>query len=123
MLKISNCCEIVLVTSGFNMKKNFRVSRHYAKGALQYIVPILLQKLTKQEELDDEDDWNPSKAAGVCLMLLASCCEDEIVPFVLPFVRDNIKSENWRFRDASLMAFASILGLLCFSFQSNNFIF
>lgn len=41
-----------------------RVSRHYAKGALQYIVPLLLQKLTKQEELDDEDDWNPSKAAG-----------------------------------------------------------
>ncbi|XP_030762652.1 importin subunit beta-like isoform X3 [Sitophilus oryzae] len=87
-----------------------RVSRHYAKGALQFIVPILLQKLTKQEELDDEDDWNPSKAAGVCLMLLATCCEDEIVPHVLPFIKDNIKSDNWRFRDASLMAFGSILG-------------
>ncbi|CAH1118453.1 unnamed protein product [Phaedon cochleariae] len=87
-----------------------RVSRHYAKGALQYIVPILLQKLTKQEELDDEDDWNPSKAAGVCLMLLATCCEDEIVQHVLPFIKDNIKSDNWRFRDASLMAFGSILG-------------
>lgn len=87
-----------------------RVSRYYAKGALQFIVPLLLQKLTKQEELDDEDDWNPSKAAGVCLMLLATCCEDEIVPHVLPFIKENIKSENWRFRDASLMAFGSILG-------------
>ncbi|XP_022919169.1 importin subunit beta isoform X2 [Onthophagus taurus] len=87
-----------------------RVSRHYAKGALQYIVPILLQKLTKQQEVDDEDDWNPSKAAGVCLMLLATCCEDEIVQHVLPFIKDNIKSDNWRFRDASLMAFGSILG-------------
>ncbi|XP_044266485.1 importin subunit beta-1 isoform X1 [Tribolium madens] len=87
-----------------------RVSRHYAKGALQFIVPILLQKLTKQEELDDEDDWNPSKAAGVCLMLLATCCENEVVPHVLPFIKENIKSENWRFRDASLMAFGSILG-------------
>ncbi|KAK9692488.1 Importin-beta N-terminal domain [Popillia japonica] len=87
-----------------------RVSRHYARGALQFIVPILLVKLTKQEELDDEDDWNPSKAAGVCLMLLATCCEDEIVPHVLPFIKENIKSENWRFRDASLMAFGSILG-------------
>lgn len=73
-------------------------------------MPILLQKLTKQEELDDEDDWNPSKAAGVCLMLLATCCEDEIVPHVLPFIKENIKSDNWRFRDASLMAFGSILG-------------
>ncbi|XP_017769525.1 PREDICTED: importin subunit beta isoform X3 [Nicrophorus vespilloides] len=87
-----------------------RVSRHYAKGALQYIIPVLLQKLTKQDELDDDDDWNPSKAAGVCLMLLATCCEDEIVPHVLPFIKENIKSENWRFRDASLMVFGAILG-------------
>lgn len=69
-----------------------------------------MQKLTKQEEIDDEDDWNPSKAAGVCLMLLATCCEDEIVPHVLPFIEENIKSENWRYRDAALMAFGSILG-------------
>jgi hypothetical protein len=60
---------------------------------------------TLQEEYDDEDDWNPSKAAGVCLMLLATCCEDDIVPYVLPFVKDNIKSADWRFRDAALMAF------------------
>ncbi|XP_063242784.1 importin subunit beta-1 isoform X2 [Bacillus rossius redtenbacheri] len=87
-----------------------RTSRFYAKGALQYLVPVLVQKLTRQEEYDDEDDWNPSKAAGVCLMLLATCCEDDIVPYVLPFVKDNIKSADWRFRDAALMAFGSILG-------------
>ncbi|XP_017788699.1 PREDICTED: LOW QUALITY PROTEIN: importin subunit beta-1 [Habropoda laboriosa] len=86
-----------------------KVSRHYAKGALQYLVPVLMKKLTKQEEFDDEDDWNPSKAAGVCLMLLSTCCENDIVPHVLPFVMDNIKSPDWRYRDAALMAFASIL--------------
>lgn len=58
-----------------------------------------------QEEFDDEDDWNPSKAAGVCLMLLATCCENAIVPYVLPFVKDNIKNSDWRYRDAALMAF------------------
>lgn len=89
-----------------------KVSRHYAKGALEYLVPVLMRKLTKQEEFDGEDDWNPSKAAGVCLMLLASCCEDSIVPFVLPFVKDNIKNPDWRYRDAALMAFGSILGCL-----------
>ena len=67
-------------------------SRFYAKGALQYIVPLLQQILTKQEEYDDEDDWNPCKAAGVCLMLLAQCCEDDIVPHVLPFVKVRAKS-------------------------------
>lgn len=86
-----------------------RTSRFYAKGALQYLVPILMQTLTKQEEHDDEDDWIPCKAAGVCLMLMAACCEDDIVPHVLPFVKDNIKHVDWRFRDAAVMAFGSIL--------------
>lgn len=66
-------------------------SKFYAKGALQYLVPVLMQTLTKQEEFDDEDDWNPCKAAGVCLMLLANCCEDAIVSYVLPFVKENIE--------------------------------
>lgn len=87
-----------------------RVSKYYAQGALQYLVPVLMDKLTKQEEFDDEDDWNPAKAASVCLMLLATCCEKDIVPHVLPFVKNNIKSPNWRFRDAALMSFGSILG-------------
>ncbi|XP_075212315.1 importin subunit beta Fs(2)Ket isoform X2 [Lycorma delicatula] len=86
-----------------------RTSRFYAKGALQYLVPVLMEKLTKQEEFDNEDDWNPSKSAGVCLMLLATCCEDSIVPYVLPFVKHNIKNSDWRYRDAALMAFGSIL--------------
>merc|ERR1719225_1843531 len=68
-----------------------------------------MMSLTKQEEFDDEDDWNPCKAAGVCLMLLATCCEDDIVPHVLPFVKDNIKHADWRHRDAALMSFGSIL--------------
>ncbi|XP_068621068.1 importin subunit beta-1 isoform X2 [Battus philenor] len=87
-----------------------RTSRYYARGALQYLAPILMQKLTKQDDSDDELDWNPSKAASVCLMLLSNCCEDDIVPHVLPFINSNIKSENWRYRDAALMAFGSILG-------------
>lgn len=84
-------------------------SKHYAKGALQYLVPILVEVLPKLEENDDEDEWNPAKAAGVCLMLLAQCCEDDIVPHILPFVKLHIKSPDWRFRDAACMAFGSIL--------------
>ncbi|KAL7648073.1 UNVERIFIED_CONTAM: hypothetical protein RMT77_001690 [Armadillidium vulgare] len=86
-----------------------RTSRFYAKGALQYLVPVLMLTLTKQDETDDDDEWNPCKAAGVCLMLLATCTEDDIVPHVLPFVKDNIKNSNWRYRDAAIMAFGAIL--------------
>lgn len=62
-----------------------------------------------QDENDDDDDWNPCKAAGVCLMLLATCCEDDIVPHVLPFIKEHIKNPDWRYRDAAVMAFGSIL--------------
>ena len=86
-----------------------QVSRFYAKGALQFLVPELMVRLTKQDEYDDEDDWNPCKAAGVCMMLLATCCEDDIVPHVLPFVKDNIRHPDWKHRDAALMSFGSIL--------------
>uniref|UniRef100_A0A3Q2XA99 Karyopherin (importin) beta 1 n=1 Tax=Hippocampus comes TaxID=109280 RepID=A0A3Q2XA99_HIPCM len=84
-------------------------SKFYAKGALQYLVPILTQTLIKQDENDDDDDWNPCKAAGVCLMLLSTCCEDDVVPHILPFIKEHIKHPDWRYRDASIMAFGSIL--------------
>ncbi|KAF7247131.1 hypothetical protein EG68_10150 [Paragonimus skrjabini miyazakii] len=84
-------------------------SMFYAKGALQFITPILMEILAHQDESMDDDEWNPSKAAGVCLMLLAQCCEDAIVDLVIPFVKDNIKKPDWRYRDAAVMSFGSIL--------------
>ncbi|XP_067934180.1 importin subunit beta-1-like [Watersipora subatra] len=87
-----------------------RTSCHYAKGALQYLVPILTGIMTKQDnETEDDDEWNPCKAAGVSLMLLATCCEDDIVQHVLPFVTQNISLPEWNKRDAAIMAFGSIL--------------
>ncbi|XP_046331588.1 importin subunit beta-1-like isoform X2 [Haliotis cracherodii] len=86
-----------------------RTSMFYAKGALQYLIPVLLISLAKQDEGDDDDEWNPCKAAGVCLMLMASCCEDEVVQYVLPFVQEMIDNPDWRNRDAAVMAFGSIL--------------
>ena len=86
-----------------------QVARFYAKEALQYLVPALMASLTEQDEYDDENYWNPCKAAGVCLMLLATCCEDDILPHVLPFGKDNIKHADWRNRDAALTSFGSIL--------------
>ena len=84
-------------------------SRYYARGALQYLVPILLQRLCEQKDSEDDDEWNPCKAAGVCLMLLSSCVEDEILSHAMPFINEHIKDPNWQFRDAAVMAFGSII--------------
>jgi len=84
------------------------VSKHYMLGALQYLMPPLLKRLTIQEEFDDDDDWNPNKAAGVCLMLIAQCCTDHIVPHVIGF-QEHISHSNWRFREAAVMSFGCIV--------------
>merc|ERR1719242_455551 len=85
------------------------VSKFYAKGALQYIMPIILETLAKQEEFDDDDDWNPSKGASMCLSLLATCCKNDVLPHTLPFVESNIKSTDWQHREAAMQAFGSVL--------------
>ena len=40
----------------------------------------------------------------MCLSLMASCCEDAIVQQVCPFVVENINKEDWKLRDAAIMA-------------------
>uniref|UniRef100_A0A7E4VNR2 Importin N-terminal domain-containing protein n=1 Tax=Panagrellus redivivus TaxID=6233 RepID=A0A7E4VNR2_PANRE len=85
------------------------VSRYYAKGALQHILPLLLDTLAKQNDSEDDDDWIPAKAAGVCIMLLAQCTKDDIVRLILPFIQQHFQSTDWHFREAAIMAFGSIL--------------
>lgn len=86
-----------------------RLSKQYAQHALRELVPILVELLTRQDDSDDNDDWNPCKSAGVCLMLLANCCGNSVLEPVLPHITTNVLSEDWRRRDAAVMIFGSIL--------------
>ncbi|TKR93738.1 hypothetical protein L596_008142 [Steinernema carpocapsae] len=86
-----------------------QVSRHYAKGALPHLIPMLTETLVQQEHADDDDDWVPSKAAGVCIMLLAQCTGDDIIEPILPFITSHFTNANWKYREAAIMAFGSIM--------------
>lgn len=86
-----------------------RTCHYYVKGALPNLGPLLTTALTKQDEDPDDENWNMSMAAATCLGLIATTVEDEVVPVIMPFVEQNIQSENWRFREAATMAFSSIL--------------
>lgn len=115
----SNVCEeeislaIEAEEAQENNKAPTRVSRYYAKGATPHLCPLLLETLAKQGEIclfvfpinhidegDDEDDWTPHKAAGVCIMLLAQCVGDDIIPCVLPFFQ-HFSSPNWKYKVAT----------------------
>eukprot|EP00730_Choanoeca_flexa_P020436 TRINITY_DN9980_c0_g1_i1.p1 TRINITY_DN9980_c0_g1~~TRINITY_DN9980_c0_g1_i1.p1 ORF type:complete len:885 (+),score=271.75 TRINITY_DN9980_c0_g1_i1:59-2713(+) len=84
-------------------------SQHYCQGALQTLIPLVLESLAKQDEDDDEDDWTVSKAAAVCLSFLAECCTDSVFQLCLPFIQNNMANPDWRYRDASVLAFGNIL--------------
>jgi len=86
-----------------------RVSSNFIMGALKFLVPVLTETLTRQEDEPDEDTWNPAMAAGTCLSLVAQTVRDEVVPHVMPFVQENINSPNWKFREAATLAFGAIL--------------
>jgi len=86
-----------------------RPCQNFIRGAMKYLVPLLTETLTRQEDEPDEDTWNVAMAAGTCLALVAMTVGDEVVPFVMPFVQQHINSENWKFREAATLAFGAIL--------------
>ncbi|KAI9277599.1 armadillo-type protein [Sporodiniella umbellata] len=86
-----------------------RELHHFAELALPEILPNLLWILTKQEEDYDEDDWSVSMSAATCLSLLAQCVGNLVITQVVPFIETNIQDEDWRKREAAVMAFGSIL--------------
>jgi len=83
--------------------------KFYIKGAMNYLIPVLLETMTKQEEDSEDDSWNAAMAAATCLSFIANTVGDLIVPEVVPFVTQHINNENWHFREAAAMAFGSIL--------------
>ncbi|CCF56070.1 hypothetical protein KAFR_0A06350 [Kazachstania africana CBS 2517] len=84
-------------------------SYNFALSSLKDVVPNLLKLLTRQNEDPEDDDWNVSMSAGACLQLFAQNCGNNILEPVLEFVEQNITDENWRSREAAVMAFGSII--------------
>jgi len=83
-------------------------SKHYVRGSLAFLVPLLMQGLPRRED-DDDEDWNVSTASATCLALITTTVDSEIVPFVLPYVEQNIASQSWQLREAATLAFGAIL--------------
>jgi hypothetical protein len=79
--------EIALAIEASEAAERVRASRHYAKGGLQYLIPILCEMLMKHEDSDDDYDCNRAKVAAACLSLLANRCEDAVVQHIRPLER------------------------------------
>lgn len=69
---------------------------------------VLLYFYCAQGEFDDKDGWSLRKAAGTCLMLLAECCQDDVLPHLLAILMTNREREDWESRDAAVTAFGTV---------------
>jgi importin subunit beta-1 len=79
------------------------------QGALDGLIPVLTEALTKQEEDQDEDTWNESMAASTCLSLVANTVGDLVVPKTQDFIKTNLDNPNWHFKEAAIIALGSIM--------------
>lgn len=84
-------------------------SFNFALIAIGDVLPVLLQLLTRQNEDFEDDDWTVAMAAAACLQLFAQDTTNYVVQPTLQFVEANISSQNWRNKEAAVMAFGSIL--------------
>ncbi|RCK56108.1 Importin subunit beta-1 [Candida viswanathii] len=86
------------------------VSYNFALVASTEVLPTLLTLLTRQNEDPEDDDWSVAMAAGACLQLFAQNIGNYVVDQTIHFVGSNLTNEeDWRAREAAVMAFGSIL--------------
>jgi importin subunit beta-1 len=87
-------------------------SFQFAQAAAPTLVPHLLRMLPSRvatEEELDEDTWDLSRAAGLCLQVLTRAVGDSVLDAVLPFVQQHVTSQDWRAREAAVTAFGAVV--------------
>ncbi|KAI1365405.1 armadillo-type protein [Xylaria arbuscula] len=82
---------------------------NFARVATGEVVPQLLALLTRQDEDAADDEYNLARAAYQCLQLYAQAVGPNIVPPVLQFVEQHLRSEDWHYREAAVAAFGAIM--------------
>jgi len=83
---------------------------YFVKSAIKLnLIDLLVETLCRQEEDQTEEDWNISAAAATCLSNVSKLVREEIIEKAMPFITKNIANDNWRFKEASTLAFSCIL--------------
>lgn len=105
---ISICETELLMKEEDEMDKCFG----YAREGVAFLVENSLKLLLMQEEEQDEEDWNRSIAGGKLLQSLSEVVGTPVIAPVMSFVYANINvADDWRKREAALMAFGCILSV------------
>eukprot|EP00917_Polyrhabdina_sp_WS-2016_P028323 GHVP01060475.1.p1 GENE.GHVP01060475.1~~GHVP01060475.1.p1 ORF type:complete len:679 (+),score=104.58 GHVP01060475.1:127-2163(+) len=99
------CDEELAIDQGYSLNQ----SRQHIRQSAEFLIPVLLAAMTKQENDEDNSEWQLSMAAGQCLGLLAQLLRNEIMKPVLDFVSLHFGNPDWHFRDAAVCAYGQIM--------------
>lgn len=97
--------EIEIEEEGDDDVKSLDIIKKVA-GAL---VPVILETLTQQDDSLDDDEMSIAMSGQACLQLVTRTIGYEVVPLTLPFITANIGNSSWHFKEASILAFGTIL--------------
>lgn len=107
----STVCDEELYVSDLQASGQAGDKQHFniIQQALPHLVPLLTEMLTRQQSEEDDDTWNLAMAGGSCLTLVAQVVGDLCVDPVVQFVGANFGNPDWKFREAAVLAFGSIM--------------
>ena len=81
----------------------------YVMAASEHLLPLLLDTLkTVEEDALEDESWTLQASASNCIEIMSLAIGGRILQLVIPFVQANIQSQDWKQRDAAIVAFMSI---------------
>lgn len=81
----------------------------YVEAAAQAMVPLFLHSLSQHSDEYDEETYDLRQAGSQALAAFNETAFESVIPLVIPFVQENISKPDWRLKDASIVAFFSVL--------------
>jgi len=105
----TSLCEVELRIMEENDLGSNEPIHNFINGALNYLIPIILDALTKQDDDPESEESTLATQAGTLLRNISILVQDKIVQLVLPFVQKFINDNDWRKREAATFAFGAIL--------------
>lgn len=105
-------CDVEITTMMQEYDEETPQCKHYIKQAKDVLLPVLFEAMTKQEDENiqrDMEEWTLSMAAGTCVGLCAQVLSDEILEPALKFVNANFGDDDWKKREAAVLAYGFIM--------------
>ena len=81
----------------------------FVQKAMQNVMPVILESLTKQDEDPENEEATIATQAGTLLRSISNLVKEKILPLVFPFINKFINDNDWRKWEAATFAFGAIL--------------